>query len=848
MQWALIPFIRIICECKLVWNANMKMEEIRVKRKIEKGISILLSLSMVFSAGIWLEGMGTKNPAVTVAAAEEVQNTEETVYTDEVTGFQYTLYEEEVSDGEETTGTLQKASITGYTGTDWDLVIPANVTKEGTEIPVGSIADEAFKENEKVTGVNVPEGVEIQIGYRAFYGCPNLTSVSLLSAVTWESDSPYNCHKGYIFDSCESLKELALADEITVLPTGAFRNCAALESVRLPSHLESFEDNVFESCTSLTGLEIPEGVQEIGRFAFKNCTSLIEVTIPSTIGRWCVTCHTPVSQMQAQYNSNSFQGCTSLKKVTLTKGLKTLSYANAFVDCTSLKSITVPSTVTDLSYAFYNCEYLEEIILQEVGSTDAAQDEYLSAIGNKAFYGCSSLQKVNIPSTVTEINEAAFGGCSSLKTLTVPSSVTRFSGMTYIGTGLESVYLLAEKIELVDIQAFFSVSPGGAIYCIEGSSTYETYAAIAEKNGWSEGSVRVLTPEMAGVIIEGYQGVYDGEAHPLVALTGIKEGDQVSYRMVEEDGTTGESVQEVPKVKEPGTYTLEVALIRENVKYKKKIQVTIQKKTAVIQIEDRIVYEKDGYEITPKVYDGDGELVYTYYRDETMKKKCTGKPTAPGVYYVQAVVYETGYYLEGKSNIAKIEILEGSAPDTKPGEDPGIDPGTDPGTEPGKDSDTDPGTTPDTDPGTTADKQTGTGGSTAATDNQPSRKPSRSGKRSASAVKRAKKAATKAMKQAKVTKLTVKGKSKRITVSWKKVKKARGYQVQVSTNKKFKRNKIIYSKNVQKIKLAIKNKRIKSKKTYYIRVRAYTTYQDQNYKTIKVYGSWNKKLKKIKVK
>ena len=88
------------------------------------------------------------------------------------------------------------------------------------------------------------------------------------------------------------------------------------------------------------------------------------------------------------------------------------------------------------------------------------------------------------------------------------------------------------------------------------------------------------------------------------------------------------------------------------------------------------------------------------------------------------------------------------------------------------------------------------------------------------------------MKQAKITKLTVKSKAKKkITVTWKKVKKAVGYQVQVSTKKNFK--KPIFKKFTAKTKLNIK--KLKSGKKYYIRVRAYATYKDKNNVTQKVY-------------
>ena len=114
-------------------------------------------------------------------------------------------------------------------------------------------------------------------------------------------------------------------------------------------------------------------------------------------------------------------------------------------------------------------------------------------------------------------------------------------------------------------------------------------------------------------------------------------------------------------------------------------------------------------------------------------------------------------------------------------------------------------------------------------------------------VSKNKSAAKKAMNKAKIKKLTIKGKVKKIIVTWKKVSKAKGYQVQVSTNKKFKKNKIVLTKNTKNKKITIK-KKIKSGKTYYVRVRAYATYKNSKGITKKAYSSWNKKLRTVKIK
>ncbi len=84
---------------------------------------------------------------------------------------------------------------------------------------------------------------------------------------------------------------------------------------------------------------------------------------------------------------------------------------------------------------------------------------------------------------------------------------------------------------------------------------------------------------------------------------------------------------------------------------------------------------------------------------------------------------------------------------------------------------------------------------------------------------------------------------KRFTVNWKKTKSVTGYQVQYSTNKKFKKRKFTKKKIVngsKKTKLTVK--KLKSKKKYYVRIRAYKTINGK-----KVYSSWSAK-KTVKTK
>lgn len=98
-------------------------------------------------------------------------------------------------------------------------------------------------------------------------------------------------------------------------------------------------------------------------------------------------------------------------------------------------------------------------------------------------------------------------------------------------------------------------------------------------------------------------------------------------------------------------------------------------------------------------------------------------------------------------------------------------------------------------------------------------------------------------KKASISKLS-KGK-KAITVRWKKVSTIKGYQIQLATDKKFKKNKKTVTISKQKTTKATV-KKLKAKKKYYVRIR---TYKNVKYKgkTIKVYSSWSK-VKTVKTK
>ena len=94
-------------------------------------------------------------------------------------------------------------------------------------------------------------------------------------------------------------------------------------------------------------------------------------------------------------------------------------------------SVTIPSTIENNgvtygvtmieAFAFYKCSGLASVIIPSS----------VTSIGSSAFSGCSSLTSIDISSSVTKIGENAFYYCTSLTTMIIPASVTAIGARAF---------------------------------------------------------------------------------------------------------------------------------------------------------------------------------------------------------------------------------------------------------------------------------------------------------------------------------------------------------------------------------------------------------------------------------
>ncbi len=205
----------------------------------KKSILILLGISIAVLLAVII---GPKDSAETPPIASPVED------------FEYVL-----QDG--------VAIITGYIGTDLDIVIPSVIEDR----PVVQINDSAFKDYD-LKSVYIPDSI-IYICSQAFSSCKLLESVRM--STNLEELEMFS------FADCESLKEISLPKSLKIIPEQCFRNCTSLTDISFSEGLETIDEYAFKGCTSLSSVKLPSSVKSIGNGVFMNCNNLKKVFIPS---------------------------------------------------------------------------------------------------------------------------------------------------------------------------------------------------------------------------------------------------------------------------------------------------------------------------------------------------------------------------------------------------------------------------------------------------------------------------------------------------------------------------------------------------------------------------------------
>ncbi len=338
--------------------------------------------------------------------------------------------------------------ITGYSGNETDITIPAKAVINGVLYPVFSVS---LSGNNNITSVTLEDGMAIR-NELDFSNCTSLESIdfgtvnvtrlkmldlshcSALEEIDldWYGNDNYPYNLQYLsFQGCSGLKIIDLSCFGTGSlkdMSGLFSGCTSLEKVSLGgcdlSNVKNMS-TMFEGCGKLADVDfdysywaIPGSVENMSCM-FKGCKSLESLDM----SQWATENVTNMSSM--------FYGCEKLRHLEMDGGWSTESatdLSGMFYGCKSLGELDLAAwetgNVTNISNMFYGCSSLDSI---DMSGWDTGNVTNI----NSLFYGCVSLEEIDLSmfdlSSLTDSTKCGhvFYDCASLKTLYTPFNLNQ---------------------------------------------------------------------------------------------------------------------------------------------------------------------------------------------------------------------------------------------------------------------------------------------------------------------------------------------------------------------------------------------------------------------------------------
>lgn len=404
-----------------------------------------------------------------------------------------------------------------------------------SETKVTDIGRSTFKQCLELNNIQMPQTLKT-IGPEAFNRCANLTTVDL-------SETEVVSINDETFSLCDNLRFISFPPTLEKIGMRAFFECEDLTVISFPTEsvLTSIQEKAFYGC-GITTLIIPQSVKYIGEEAFGNCDKLMSILIPKStkvhptafIGctmlppfmlldiTWTRSDETDSSDdeedisehlvVDVDISEEKYKRNDLIQFVTVKEGVERIDPC-AFEVCTSLEKIELPSSLRKMGYStFKGCLSLREIIIPE--NVEIVQNELLA--------DCTSLEKVILSSSTKYIHDDAFESCTSLKNIELPESVqdiqnTVFkecqslksiripSRVTYFGN---SVFESCKSLEKVEF------SKGVVIDAIKESTFYKCKAL-------KECKIPTSVKTIDGEAFFGCESLHSFNFHEGITLVGV---------------------------------------------------------------------------------------------------------------------------------------------------------------------------------------------------------------------------------------------------------------------------------------------------------------------------------------
>lgn len=381
------------------------------------------------------------------------------------------------------------------------ITIPESIT---------TLEEHTFGSCKNLTEVNFHEGVDTIHDF-CFSGCESLRSIDLpdgLEEISWGCFSISGLETvtipegvkiidSYAFDQCKNLKEIRIPDSVTVMEQYCLRQTESLKTVDLPDGLRETGWGMFQQ-GGLERIELPEGLTKVTEYTFCGCDALTEVILPDTVRYMEDYC---------------FRECSSLKTVDLPENLQYLGWG-MFLD-SALEYLTIPESVRYTEdYVFAHCDQLKSLTWHDQPFT----------FGDYAFAYCegpvtfdlpprltqlswgmfsdSTIEYIDIPESVREVEDYAFSGCDYLEEVVFPD------GITVMG---DYVFRNCDALRSVHMPTGLNRIPWGCFWnsSIPELTIHEGVTEIGNQAFWDAYNLQKLVVP-ASVVRVGTSKVFDG--------------------------------------------------------------------------------------------------------------------------------------------------------------------------------------------------------------------------------------------------------------------------------------------------------------------------------------------------
>ena len=250
-------------------------------------------------------------------------------------------------------------------------------------------------------------------------------------------------------------------------------------TVDIPTELEGMKVTeighyAFSNCKYLDVLTVPEGIESIGPSAFSG-TGVYTISLPSSLRSVSPAAFAKMPYLEEFVVADECPAVTAIDGVLYSPdGTTLIAYPNKKGD-----TFAVPSGVETIGYGAF-------------AETDVASVELpegLKVIDRAAFFGCSKLQEVKLPESLTEIGAVAFGSNHGSEEIAPVEQIHIGSKVDYVGACAFSGLNLA-SID-VDEQNTRFTSREGMLLNVAGDTLLEVPLGVGPVVAVPEGVVNI---------------------------------------------------------------------------------------------------------------------------------------------------------------------------------------------------------------------------------------------------------------------------------------------------------------------------------------------------------------------